>query len=316
MKKLVWKLARWLHHLDFAYVLPAIARLPRGIAFTLARWRGEVNGMVGRDWRSMGLGFRHIYHQSRTGYAMLPLDATPAQLDLWRKQRFIAEARDEFEARWIAAGRFDELNCEFTPPHALDVCRNRTRGLVLLTPHFESYFAGVAFLARSGTTVNLMTSAVTHDPRVDDAVKDHFEKKYNRVDRYLNGGKVVNMETGLRPFYSMLQRNETLVVLGDSPVLPNGASMNVDFLGATRKIAGGALRLAKYTHSDIGGFVCVPTAQGEYQLVLCPPGPADDPETMKRIYSFLSEHILSNPGGWWSSDLFPFMPEAVEPGDQ
>lgn len=308
IKHWLWRCAAWLHRVDFAWILPWIARLPMGLAYALARYRGQINAWTGRDWRSMGLGFRHIYRASLTGYAQLPINSSEAQHHQWRSERFVAEARDEFEAQWIALGRVQELECIFSTPDALQSCKSRSRGLVLLTPHFESFFLGVGFLGRSGGVVNLMSSAVTKDPRVNAAVQRHFEKKYRGLEQYLNGGCVVDMEDGLRPFYAMLQRHETLVLLGDAPVLPQGVSMEVDFLGGMRALAGGGLRMAQRTGSDIGGFVCFPTGTGRYFMDWCEPGPADDPATVARVYDFFSMHILRNPGGWWASDLLPAMP--------
>jgi lauroyl/myristoyl acyltransferase len=119
---------------------------------------------------------------------------------------------------------------------------------------------------------------------------------------------VLDIEAGLRPFYRMLQNHETLVVLGDAPVLPNGASMTVDFLGAQRLIAAGALRLAQRSGSDLGGYVCRYLEQGRYELEMCPAGPSDDPETVGRIYRFFSAQILAQPGLWWAADLLPNIP--------
>ncbi|MBS7777102.1 hypothetical protein [Acidovorax sp. CCYZU-2555] len=312
MKKYLWKVARWLHHLDFAYALPLMVRLPLKTAYTLGRWRGLLNGATGRDWRTMALGFRHIQKQTRIAYAELAPEATEAQRETWCRQRFMAEAMDEFEARWMSAGRGAELTCEFDPPNALDYCRDRSRGLVMLTPHFESFFLGASFLARSGETVNAMSSAVTQDPRVDEAVQRHFHAKYRGLEQYLNGGKVINMEEGLRPFYEMLKRQEMLVVLADAPVLPNGASMTVRFLGAARKIAGGALRIAQRTDSDIGAYLCIPVRKGHYKIVFLPPAPAQDPDTIQRIYDFFTENIMSHPGGWLASDLLHALPKDTE----
>jgi hypothetical protein len=184
----LWRLARRLHRADFEYLLPALGALPIAAGHLLARCRGHVNGFTGRDWRSMALGFRHIQKQSALGYRALSPAANEAQVRQWRHQRFLAEARDEYEARLIARGRVDELACEVTPHSGLALLRNRTRGLVLLTPHFESFFVGVAFLARAGVKVNLMSSAVTHDPRVAPEIQRHFTAKYRGLERFLNGG--------------------------------------------------------------------------------------------------------------------------------
>jgi lauroyl/myristoyl acyltransferase len=306
----VWRLVRFVHWIDYAYLLPAIAKLPLVLGFRFSNLRGRINAAVGRDWRSVALGFRHIRQQSRLGYRSLPREAEDSMIEAWIKERFAAEARDEFEARLISGRRVEELECDFIPTVASTVCAKMAgkRGLVLLTPHFESFFLGVAFLARSGAVVNLMSSAVSHDPRVDHAVQSHFEQKYRGLERYLNGGKVVDMELGLRNFYRMLERRETLVVLGDAPVLPKGAEMLVNFLGGERSLAGGALRMAKLTKSDLGGFVCRCVGVGRYQLEMCALGSASDPLTIDQIYQFFTEKIMDQPGGWWAADLLPHMP--------
>ena len=308
MKAMLWRLVRMAHRADFAWFLPFIARLPLPLAYALSGLRGRINAATGRDWRSVALGFRHIRRQSLAGYHLLPGNASERERMAWRDERFVVEARDEFEARLIASRRVAELTCQFVPAAAETVCQQRERGLLLLTPHFDSFFLGVAFLARSGAKVNLMSSTLTHDPRVDKAVQHHFTQKYRGLEPYLNGGQVLDMEIGLRPFYRMLERRETLVVLGDAPVLPNGVSMTVDFLGARRVIAGGALRMAQRSNSDLGGYVCRYLGRGRYALEVCPIGPANDPETVARIYRFFSERILAHPGLWWAADLLPAMP--------
>jgi lauroyl/myristoyl acyltransferase len=304
-----WVVVRMAHKVDFGWLLPLMARLPLRLGYTLSGLRGRINAETGRDWRSVALGTRHIYRQSMAGFAQLPGSHSVEVTRQWVEQRFETEARDEFEAQLVAARRLDHLSCRFVPARAEQLCSNRRRGLVLLTPHFDSFYLGIAFLAQaSGARINSMSSAVTQDSRVDPAVGRHFDRKYRGLEHYLNGGMVLDIEAGLRPFYRMLQNHETLVVLGDAPVLPNGASMTVDFLGAQRLIAAGALRLAQRSGSDLGGYVCRYLEQGRYELEMCPAGPSDDPETIGRIYRFFSAQILAQPGLWWAADLLPNIP--------
>ncbi len=312
MKAALWRGVRWLHRVDFGWCLPWLARLPLPLAYVLAGWRGRLNALTGRDWRSVALGFRHIRRQSLAGYALLPGSPSAAQTQRWCGQRFATEARDEFEAQLVAAKRLHQLRCDWVPADAAQQCADKGRGLVLLTPHFDSFYLGIALLAQaSGRRFNSMSSAVARDPRVEPKVSQHFARKYRGLEHYLNGGQVLDMEVGLRPFYRMLERHEALVVLADAPVLPNGAPMTVDFLGGARVIAGGALRLAQRTHSDLGGFVCRMVAPGRYRLELCPIGPANDPATVARIYQFLTMHIMAEPGLWWAADMLPNMPLAA-----
>lgn len=317
MRALIWRWVRVAHHADYAWFLPFIARLPLRLAYGLSALRGWINALGGRDWRSVALGFRHIRRQSLLGYELLPLATTTMTRQRWCRQRFATEARDEFEAQWMAARRFDELQCEFVPAELAFYAQHQQRGLILLTLHFDSFYLGSAFIARAtGRVINSMSSAVSQDPRVDPAVTRHFEHKYRSLEPYVNGGKVLDMEVGLRPFYRMLERAQTLIVLGDAPVLPNGAAMTVNFLGAKRLIAGGALRLAERTDSDLGAYICRYRSPGRYEVKLCPIGPAKDPETLARIYEFFNSHILNQPGLWLAADLLPGMPPASDAAGQ
>jgi lauroyl/myristoyl acyltransferase/SAM-dependent methyltransferase len=305
--------ARLLHRADFGHLLPLLARLPVGAGHAISTVRGYLNAATGRDWRSMGLGrLGHIQNQSTAGYRILDANAPPNKVRQWCNQRFVAEARDEYEAQLVAARRVGELSCEVIPADGLQLLQGRQQGLVLLTPHFESFFLGVAFLARSGVKVNLMSSAITHDPRVDREIQQHFTAKYRGLEHYLNGGKVVDLELGTRQFYRMLQNGEVLVILGDAPVMPEGVSMEVDFLGGRRVLAGGPLRLARTTGSDLGGYVCRHLGGTRYQLEFAPMGLAQEPSTVANVYRFLSTKIQAHPGGWWGADLLPNMPLAEE----
>ena len=309
MRALVWRLVRLAHHADYAWFLPLIARLPLPLAYALSSLRGHINALSGRDWRSVALGFRHIRRQSLLGYELLPVASTAGMRQRWCRQRFATESRDEFEAQLMAARRFDQLHCEFDPQQLALLGQQGQRGLVLMTLHCDSFYLGSAFIARAtGRVVNSMSSAVSQDPRVDPAVTQHFKQKYRSLEPYVNGGKVLDMEVGLRPFYRILEQAQTLIVLGDAPVLPNGAAMSVDFLGARRSIAGGALRLAERTDSDLAAYVCHYLSPGRYRVELCPTGPAKDPETVRRIYDFFSQQILNQPGLWMAADLLPHLP--------
>lgn len=299
-----------MHHVDFRWVLPLLASLPLPIGYRLARLRGWINAMTGRDWRSMALGFRHIYHQCFKAYQELSPLSTPAQWHAWRRQRFVAEAMDEYEGALLAKHRLHMLDCKFYPTNLENVCVDRERGLLMLTPHFQSFCLGMAFLAKEGVVANAMSSKVTEHTLVDTAVRDHFRRKYQGLQQYFHGGRVLNMEEGVRPFFDMMARGEVLMALADAPPLPNGVVANVQLFGSVRQIAGGNIRMAERYGCDIGGFICRNTGIGQYRLEVCEPGPATDPETINRIYAFFSQAISADPGGWWASDLLPAMHRA------
>lgn len=315
-RRLLWRALKWAHHVDFAWILPAIAHMPLGLAYRAADWRGRFSSMLGRDWRSMALGRRHIRAQSLSAYRLLSTSAGEESFSSWCAQRFMVEAREEFEAQLVAARRLDLLTCTYAPNHAMHLGPGRKRGLVLLTPHFDSFFLGVAFLARTRAKVNLMSSAVTRQPEVDEAVTRHFSDKYRGLEHYLNGGKVLDMEAGLRQFYRILERGEILVVLGDAPVLPDGVSAQVNFLGARRQLAGGALRMAQHSDSELGAYVCRHVSGHHYRLELSTIGPADDPRSIDAAYAFLGSAIEADPGRWWGADLLINLPPSPQSREQ
>ncbi|MBU3740525.1 MAG: hypothetical protein FGM55_16440, partial [Rhodoferax sp.] len=267
LRRAAWWVLRRVHGPDYAWVLPALARLPLALGWRLAALRGWINGWLGRDWRSVALGTAHVRRRTLQGLALLAPQAGEAQRQRWCRQRFAVESRDEFEAARLDARGLRGLSCTLDAAAQSLLQRPPDRGLVLLTPHFDSFYLGIAFLAQAGSRpVGSMASAVFRDPRVDPAVTRHFQRKYAALERQLRGGRVPEMESGLRPFYRVLQQAQVLVVLADAPVLPNGVAMTVDFLGGPRQLAGGALRLAQATGSEIGGFVCRCVGPGRYAL--------------------------------------------------
>jgi lauroyl/myristoyl acyltransferase len=307
----LWRLAAAAHAFDYAVALPALARLPLPLGYALASLRGRANGLARRDWRSMALGFRHVGAQTAAGYRMFAAAGDgpggDAQVAALVRRRFQTESREEFEGRLVAAGRVPRLRCRVAPEAFVDGCRDRSSGLVLLTPHFDSFILGVAFLGLAGVRVNLMSSSITEHPRVARAVSRHFADKYRALQRWMNGGRVVNREEGLRPFFRMLEDREAVVILADAPATPGGAAMAVDFLGRRCAMAAGALRMAQRTGSRIGGFVCRFVAPGRYELDGGPIRDARDPGAVQAVYDFLSSAILADPGRWWAADLLPAM---------
>lgn len=313
VRRYAWVLARLVHRADYAALLPAMARWPLRLGYAAALARGWANAALKRDWRSMALGSRHVWRLSLLAAAELRTLGASGDPERWARQRFAVEARDEFEACLMDRRRWPELRCEFHPadaPRRMALAA-RHRGLILLTPHFDSFYLGIALLAQaSGIRVNAMASDVPADPRVDRAVTAHFERKYRGLEQALNGGQVLNIEDGIRPFFRMLQRGDVLVVLADAPVRPGGAAMEVSFLGGSRALAGGAQRLAQHQDAQLGAFVCRHVGGPRYELHWCEPGSARDGQTLDRLYGFMGQAILSEPGRWWAMDMLPNLPMA------
>jgi lauroyl/myristoyl acyltransferase len=297
-----------LHSADYDWLLPMAARLPLSVGYALSSLRGRVNAQIGRDWRSVALRKRHVEVASAQGFRSLFPAADEVVLKKLVAERFMAESREEFEGALIAAGRVAELRREIIPDAFLRACLSRDRGLVLLTPHFDSFTLGIVFLGLAGVRINAMSSSVIADSRVAPGAQRHFSNKYRGMERFMNGGRVLDQEEGLKPFFRMLDNRECLVVLADAPASSQGAYLQVDFMGAKRSLAGGALRMARRTGSKLGAFVCRFDGAGRYlvkgSLIL----DAADACAANTTYDFLTREILASPGLWWAADMLPLMP--------
>ncbi len=308
-----WRLQWKLQGPEHRRLLPWLARLPLPLGFVLAGLRDRLNSLFTRDWRSMALGQPHVARQSRQAFQMMAPKATPAQLDRWVHGRFLTESRCDYEAYLVNQRRVHEMQCDTAQPEVVQQLRQGGgKGLLLLIPHFDSFHLGTAFLgqmlAGSGRPIHCMSSAVFEDPRVHKAAQDYINGKYQLIAPYLNGGTVMHLEDGLRPFYRALEGGDILLVLADSPPLPHGVSMDVRFLDARRTLAGGAVKMARRYGSDIAGFVCLRTGPGRYRLAFSRILPVNGDGAVDEVYDFLSRQIMDHPERWCAADLLTQMP--------
>jgi len=312
LKRTLWRIGSFFlslfQTLDYAILLPLLAQMPLTIGYKLSELRGWINGIIRRDWRSVTLGARHIARQATIGYRLMEPDFSDTQIRALVRQRFATESREEFEGQLIAAHKVHQLRCSLGSDEFLNRCLNSKQGLVLITPHFDSFILGVVFLGQLGLKINLMSSIGDGSLSINRAVVKHFEKKYAHMETYMNGGRVLPLESGLRPFYKMLERGECLVVMGDVPALNSTTKGGApDFLGARRRLTDGALRLARKTGSNLGSFICHYESEKQYRLEGSRIVNAHEEKSLDVAYQFLSEKIIATPGRWWASDNLPEM---------
>ena len=247
--------------------------------------------------------------KSPIAYQLLDPQIAPQQLKRLVAQRFETECREEFEGQLIAARRVSELKCEFLSQAFLNDALNSEHGLILLTPHFDSFTLGIVFLGQMGVKINAMASLPEGCEAINPPAYQHFITKYKYMETYMNGGKIIPIEKGWKPFYAMLKRKECIMILGDVPLYDHKATAATPlFLGGRRRIAGGPLRMAKQTDSNFASFVCRNEGIGRYSLDGSPILNAKDPQALDSAYALMSRHITDAPGRWWTPDILPDMP--------
>jgi len=305
------RLGDWLHYqfqaLDYGVLVPAVARLPIAAGRAVADIRGCVNAVFDLDWRSLSL--RRAYVRRATYRAMQELVPGGGSFR-WRIQtlrRFLYMAREE----WMSA-LCDGDSMAFLQPrtkvHGIDalVAAQRSgRGVVLLGAHFGNLPGGMVVLGLNGLKVNFLTSAIVEDDRVHPAVRDFYRRKYRGIERFLNGGRVLHYQRHLKSLYRALERGELVIVLGDLQA-SGRRSFDTEFLGAVRRMAPGALRMASKTGSLMSAYVHYFERGGRYGLRCAPvQDPHGDDFRPEALYHFLETQIRQRPEQWWAADLLP-----------
>lgn len=301
---IIKKISYYFQILDYSYFLPASTYLPVSLGLALSRIRGLFNVVFDLDWRSLSTGVRFVRKGTWKVMRYLRPEGN-VFLCLYKTiSRFVVMSREEWEACFFVRHSMQKVMDESTVKgfDAVLAAQQNGRGVILLTPHFDSYCTGIVLMGMKGLRVNAMTTNVIRDPMVNPAIQTYFANKFGAMERFFNGGKIVAKEESKRFFYRALRDGESLVMGADLPATGKSASV-VCFLGENRKMSPGPLRLAQKTNSLMTGFVCLYEAPGRYSLEFAPLNDPTD-EGLEEVYQFLEHHIRSKPQNWWASDLF------------
>jgi len=298
------KVSNRLQLLDYQYLLPFFTYLSIPLGITYAATRGIINAIFDLDWRSLSIGKRYV--RTATYQTMQNLLPDNGRFVWMYKtlQRFIVNSREEWEATYFMRHSMSRIlqNSKLTGIDALLEAQKQGRGVIILTPHFDSYCTGAILMAMQGVTLNAMTTEQIRNPLVHPAIQTYFKNKFKAMESYFNGGKIVCYEDNIRFFYQRLKSGEAVLMGADLPA-PEQAFIAVPFLGERRKMAEGPIRLAEKTGSLITAYTCYYRSPGRYELCLTPLYEVT-PENIESLYEILTENITHNPERWWAADLF------------
>lgn len=289
---------------EYGWLVPAMAHLPDMLAYPLARWRGALNARYDRDWVSLSLGHRHVAAMTGQGLAQI---LPPEQVGAAVRERFETVAREEMEARALQLYGLGHFQVEAAQALATLASRPEGQGLVLVTPHLETFVLGIAALASRGTRIHPVMSSVSEDPRVPPAIRAHFRLKYSGLERHLQGGRLASAENSMRYFYRVLSQGDVVVVIADAPAPPDSPGVCLPFMGARRKVAQGALRLATQSGSLLAAFACHAHGGRRHSVAMSElwDPKKDATAAYTQAFAFMEQHIRMNPGRWWASHLLP-----------
>lgn len=284
------------------FVLGVVASFcPLFIGRFLSQVRGLLHALVDYDWRSNALGVSYIRPRVWQSLRLLHPENSVLKTLYLLIGRYINASVEEWEA--LALDRL-VARLPFPSSPALRSCDDEPSGIVYLMFHYGSFILGIAWLGRSLTKqdkpLNAMASNIFLHPQVHPSVRKLFIRKYELLERYLHGGKVIFVEEGLKQFYRLLANNEGLFVLTDG-VTHGKAAFRVDFAGLKDvPFVPGAKRLLDHTGVCHVPFAC-DFHQGRYRLLLgCKEA---DVAFLPGAIAFHGDLATKHPQRWLASDL-------------
>lgn len=304
-------LGRWIHGIDYAYIVPFSAKLPLWLGQKVASLRGLITLVFSYDWRYVSVGSKLVRSRTFQSMKIIQPEAGKIRCAWHTVMRFQHNAREEWQSCLFRSSRMEAIRKKSTI-EGFEEIRNlqlQGRGLVLLSCHLDSFCMGMVLLGMHGLKVNCVnTRAGVEDPRINPYVKNFLKNKYSNMERLMHG-KMEYHETNMQFFYHALQNGEVVVLMGDIP--GSKSSVHIPFLGRSFRMPLGAWHLARKTDSFIGGYVCINEGIGQYRVICLPPRRAgNSPESsLYPVYSFLMQWIRKTPERWVAADLLSDFPE-------
>lgn len=305
--RLHWLVLRGFMVALFALVLPLAARIGGRTARRMATWAGLTAFRLDVDWRTVSLRQHFLRERTQAALREIQPEAPPETFAAQARERFICAAQEELDAHYFFSDPELFRQCSFEGLEAVREAASRT-GVLFMTLHLDTTLMGVVQLGKAGLKLNLMTSNIVQDARVPAVIRKFFQHKYEGIERHLNGGHYWHVETHTRDFYRALARGEGVVVLCEGPALTLEDGVLTKFLGKTRAMSPGALRLAKKSGAALVGMICLRTGPESYRVVFSPvyePSALPPEQAIHEVYAFLDQAIRATPGRWWAADLLP-----------
>ncbi len=306
--RLAHRLSKGLIFLDYALLLPLLAKLPVRWGRSLARARGRLNAKWGRDWRRFSFGDT-VHLRTQQVIEQLSADLRPESKQRLYQERFEYQSIEEYEAACLHTGQTSRWPVQYLGLEGVMNVLAKKGRVVFVTSHFSSSILGTAFLGTLGVPVLGMSSNVVDRVEVPPSVSRTYRRKYKAMGRTLNGGEILDREGNTPKFVRFLKKGGAVVIVGDLPPEPNETPRWANFLGKIRGFASGAQRLSDMLDAPLMSFVCQ-FEQGQHCVKFSSPG--EDP------YVFLSQQIERDLGQWWAMDVLNAYPlqNNEEPGAQ
>lgn len=288
--------------LDYALLSFVARHVPLALGRLWAIKRGMLHILFNYDWRSYAVGMPFV--RTRTWQSLRLLHPAHSRLRLLATLigRYVNSSLEEWEVLAL-----DRLIERLPVPASDDLAQQEelpAMGTVYVMFHYGSFILGMAWLGRHLAArqqrLHVMASNLFLHPQVHPAAQRLFQRKYELLEHFLNGGKVVYIEDGLKPFYKLLKAGDGLFVLTDN-ISKVERAVRADFCGMSQvPFVPGTQSLLERTGACYAPFACH-YHRGQYRLILG--SRVADVASLPAAITFHGNLVDAYPQRWLASDL-------------
>ena len=213
--------------------------------------RGIINLILDRDWRQL---IQAGSVRRRTSHALGSCSWGIASL-----KRFIAYSLEESDMFLLRESgptkkELDSLkkSCRRQLEHLTD------RSSVVISYHFGSFILGILALSALNRPIYVLGSSIVESPKLPPALHEFFKKKYEIMERYLNGGEILFVEESnkMKNFFRYLSNGAIGVAMGDLLAGDNSSSIDLTIFNIRAKVQAGLPVFAKKRAIPIATYLC------------------------------------------------------------
>lgn len=240
-------------------LIDIITRLP---CHRFVKWlfvlRGFFNFIFDRDWRNLLVNKSIRRETSKT--LRIPEYGKSSLV------RFIAYSLEEFDILILRNEKnvieLQKLESKCSQD-LINLTNSRKKsGAIMLSLHYGSFTLGILSLRSLGLPIYVLGSNVVNSSKLPPSIRSFFQKKYQTMNKFLNGGTVMFLEEQKKAFFKHLKNGAIGVALTDLIAGSSSSSLKLKIFENEANIQAGLAYFAKKNEIPIGFFLCRRTLGG------------------------------------------------------
>ena len=297
---MVWRMRSEHHSWRYDLLFPLLAKLPRGLAYTLA------------DWQSRYFFHKRVAQREAIASQMRAVftDVSSAQIDGWVRDYFRMVEQEALDTWFLDHDDF-VADLRLKGFEQVEELRKQGRRVILTGGHYGRFWLAGPAMYRRGYPVGTITrdGAEENVHGLHPAEHKYRLAKLKKLAEVL-GGPFLIEGRDLRPLYRELDEN-LITLIFDVPYLESTAGrVTVPFFKGNIEVPAGVYKIAKKTKAVVVPFY-IDDQKGEKVTVEfskpLEPNNYNNEGFMRLLTTELERRVRAQPGYWWLWEALPLL---------